>query len=71
MSDGQSANIPMFIRRLMPDANDAELHEAATDFNEYMEIVWQIFQRIKCEEGNDDSPKVGVRDRFEDNDQSI
>jgi hypothetical protein len=69
---GKNQNeIPQFIRRVMPNAMDAELREATANFDEYMAVVWEIFDRIKRERGESDSPNSGVCDRFDDIDQSI
>jgi hypothetical protein len=40
----------------MPDASEAQLREATATFDEYMAVVWDIFQRIKHEKDVDDSP---------------
>ena len=63
--------IPQFIRRVMPKAADAELREATGNFDEYMAVVWEIFQRIKRDQENSDSPKAGICDRFDDIDTSV
>ena len=41
--------IPSFIRRVMPNASEAELLEATENFKEYMKVVWGIYQRISAE----------------------
>ncbi len=41
--------IPKLIRRVMPDATDEELLEATQNFEEYMQVVWEIAQRIRKE----------------------
>lgn len=33
----------------MPKASETELREATATFDEYMAVVWEIFQRIKWE----------------------
>lgn len=52
--------VPKFIRRVMPRATEAELREATATFDEYMAVVWEIFQRIKREQQETDSPQLGV-----------
>jgi hypothetical protein len=49
--------IPLFIRRVMPRAIEAELLEATETFHEYMAIVWRIAERLWREKHNSDSPK--------------
>jgi hypothetical protein len=71
MSDGHSNNIPKFIRRVMPNASEAELREATANFDEYMAIVLEIFQRIKREDADGDSPNERLCDRVENIDQSV
>jgi hypothetical protein len=44
-------DIPKFIRRVMPGASEMELREATATFDEYMAVVWEIFERIKREHG--------------------
>lgn len=58
--------IPKFIRRVMPNASETELCEATATFDEYMAVVWEIFQRIEREKQKVDSPKLGVCGRFDD-----
>lgn len=48
--------IPQFIRRAIPDAKETELLEAAETFEEYMDIVWKIVERIFAEGTRRDSP---------------
>ncbi len=55
----------------MPKASESELREATATFDEYMAVVWEIFQRIKREEESSDSPKTGVHDRVDDIQPSI
>lgn len=71
MADNIENQIPKFIRRAMPKATEAELLEATATFEEYMAVVWDIFQRIKREQQESDSPKSGVRDRVDGIQQSI
>jgi hypothetical protein len=55
----------------MSQATDSELREATATFDEYMEVVWEIFQRVKREQQADDSPQSGICDRFDDVDRSV
>jgi hypothetical protein len=71
MADNIESNVPGFIRRVMPKASEEELREATVTFDEYMAVVWEIFQRIKREEEASDSPKLGVHDRVDDIQPSI
>jgi hypothetical protein len=59
-------DIPKFIRRVLSNASEAELREATTTFDDYMALVWEIFQRIERERVADDSPNTSDCDRFED-----
>jgi hypothetical protein len=70
MTDDFDQSIPKFIRRVMPKATEAELHKATVNFDEYMAVVWEIFQRIKRERDGGDSQKSEICGRFEDADQS-
>jgi hypothetical protein len=66
MADDTESQIPHFIRRVMPAASETELREATATFDEYMAVVWEIFQRIERERETGDSPKQGVRDTIDD-----
>jgi hypothetical protein len=57
MAGDIESKIPQFIRRVMLNASEAELREATATFDEYMAVVWEIFERIKREKENSDSPK--------------
>lgn len=71
MADNIENQIPKFIRRVMPKATEAELCEATATFDEYMAVVWEIFQRIKHEHQESDSPKLGFSDRVDDIQHSV
>jgi len=71
MSSDSQFEIPGFIRRVMPQASETELREATVTFDEYMAVVWEIFQRIKREQQSGDSPKSRVCDRVENDQQSL
>jgi hypothetical protein len=71
MAENDESNIPSFIRRVMPDASDAELREATATLDEYMAVVWEIFQRIKREKAEIDSHKSGVCDRVDNIQPSV
>jgi hypothetical protein len=64
MSGDLVKGTPRFIKRLMSYATDVELAEAAAVFDEYMGVVWEIFERIKREKNASDSPKSLVCDRI-------
>ena len=66
MADDQINEIPKFIRRVMPKASETELREATETFDEYMAVVWEIFQRVKRESTDGDSANTGVSDTIED-----
>jgi hypothetical protein len=55
----------------MPKASEMELREATATFDEYMAVVWDIYQRIKREQADRDSPNFGVCGRFKNADQII
>jgi hypothetical protein len=46
MSEGERPDIPSFIRRMMPDADEPALQEAAEVFDAYMELVLEIARRL-------------------------
>jgi len=71
MANDPIDEIPKFIRRVMPKASETELREATETFNEYMAVVWDIFQRIKRKQADRDSPNSGVRDRVDNVDQIV
>jgi len=48
--------IPNFIRRLMPDATDAELAVAADNYVRYLHTVRRIIERTKRQQFPVDSP---------------
>lgn len=66
MSDDPTNEIPKFVRRVMPNATETEVREATATFDEYMSIVWEIFQRIKREQTEGDSPNSELCGRFND-----
>jgi hypothetical protein len=39
--------VPKFIRRIMPNATDAQLREATDNFKQYMAIALRIYMRTK------------------------
>ena len=71
MANDPINEIPKFIRRVMPTASETELREATATFNEYMAVVWDIFQRIKREQADSDSPNSGVCDRVDNIDKLV
>jgi len=64
MTDNFDRSVPKFLRRVMPEATESELREATATFDEYMAVVWEIFQRIE-RETTDDSPQLRVCDRVD------
>ena len=50
-----NSQIPKFIKRLMPAANEIELNEAAETFKQYMAIVARIYERIRQDQPFSDS----------------
>lgn len=48
--------IPLFIRRVMPDATETELQQAAENFREYLAVILRIFERLKREANENNSP---------------
>lgn len=71
MTDDFDRFVPKFIRRVMPQATEFELHEATATFDEYMAVVWEIFQRVKCEQQSGNSPKSKVCGKFDTNEPSV
>ena len=65
------AQILQFVRRVMPNASEAELREATANFDEYMAVVWDIFQRIKRQQDATDSPNEGHRSTLDNDDQIV
>jgi hypothetical protein len=55
----------------MPHASEPELRDATATFDEYMTVVWDIFQRIRREEEAIDSQESGVCGRFDNTDPSV
>ena len=49
--------VPLFIRRVMPNATDAELQEAAKTFREYVKIVIGIAERLDRQRDESNSSK--------------
>jgi hypothetical protein len=47
MDAGEPTDIPLLIRRIMPDATEAQLRDATVIFEDYMTIVWSILQRLE------------------------
>ena len=66
MADDPINEIPKFIRRVMPKASETELREATATFDEYMAVVWEIFQRVKRESTDADSANTVIGDKIED-----
>jgi hypothetical protein len=55
--------VPRLVRRLMPAASNTELREAAETFDQYMMVVLGIFERVKRERQEPDSPDSKIQDR--------
>jgi hypothetical protein len=47
--------IPLFIRRVMPNATEAQLCEATETFKRYMKIIIAIHERIETDSHEIDS----------------
>ena len=71
MENDQFNSVPKFIRRVMPVASEEQLREATANFDEYMAVIWEIFERIKRDQAATDSPKSKSRDRFDDTDLTV
>lgn len=56
MSLTPQQGIPTFIRRAMPNASQAELHDAADAFRRYVAIVVRMYARVRRESPTVDSP---------------
>ncbi len=52
----ESAEIPLLIRRIIPDATEAQLLEATAILEDYLAIAWRIMKRLARENGTDSSP---------------
>jgi hypothetical protein len=68
MAKNYETVIPKVVRRFMPGASETELREAAEAFNEYLVVVWEIFQRIEREQTGNDLPNSEVPDRVNNTD---
>jgi hypothetical protein len=47
MDDEEPNQIPLLIRRIMPEATEAQLRNATAIFEDYMVIVWSILKRLE------------------------
>ncbi len=59
-----AGEIPLFIRRLLPNATERELESAAHTFRDYVAFVLRIHDRLHAEFTLQDSPNSADRDRF-------
>jgi hypothetical protein len=50
MDTDEPMQIPLLIRRIMPDATEAQLLEATAIFEDYLAVAWRILKRL--EQGN-------------------
>ncbi len=64
MHDSSKPAIPEYIRRVMPNASDADLQQAVATFDEYMAVIWEIVDRLSRERRSD-SPTPMKCDRVE------
>jgi RNase P/RNase MRP subunit p30 len=71
MRHQQQASVPLLIRRLLPNAREEQLREAAETFQQYMLVVRGIYERINRERPEQDSRESGIRDRFGGTDQNV
>ncbi len=62
---------PHFVLRIMPKATDDELDSASEAFEDYMQVVWTIFQRIRRDLVTSDSPTDATCDRVEGTQHAI
>lgn len=56
--------IPPFIRRLMPNASEEEIIQAAENLRAYLKVLYGIF--LEREAKADDSDQNSKYDRFQD-----
>jgi hypothetical protein len=47
MDAEEPIQIPLLIRRIMPEATEAQLLDAAAIFEDYMAIVWRILRQLE------------------------
>jgi hypothetical protein len=58
MDTEEPIQIPMLIRRIMPEATEAQLLEATAIFEDYLMIAWRILRRIEPDNRVTDSSSV-------------
>lgn len=56
--------IPPFIRRLMPNASEREIIEAAENLKSYLRVMYRIFREREEKERRLDSPHFDTHGRF-------
>src|SRR5262249_23729062 len=54
MDTEEPTKIPLLIRRIMPDASEAQLLDATAIFEDYMAIVWRILKRLERDQSGVD-----------------
>jgi hypothetical protein len=47
--------IPLLIRRIMPEATEAQLLEATAIFEDYLAVAWRILKRLERDNMMDSS----------------
>ena len=47
MDADETIQIPLLIRRIMPDATEAQLLEVTAIFEDYLAIAWRILKRLE------------------------
>ena len=52
MDDEEPNQIPLLIRRIMPDATEAQLRDATAIFEDYLAIVWRILKRLERDQSD-------------------
>jgi hypothetical protein len=50
MDSEEPIQIPLLIRRIMPNATEAQLLEATAIFEDYLVIAWRILKRLEREQ---------------------
>ena len=71
MTSEHPEQVPKFIRRLMPHANEQELFEATDNFKRYMAVVRRIYERISQEMPELDSSERRRFDRMQNDDHDV
>lgn len=62
--------IPLFIRRRMPNASVEEMREATENLKRYLNVAWRIFERMQRERRSVDSLESDADDTIQRADDS-